>query len=122
MLAERWWWVGRSVVSESCDPMDYIARQAPLSMGFCRQEYWGGLPSPPPGDLPYPGIEPGSLALQADSLLTATSNCYESCTRVRGQRAEVGCSFRQVVIEGPPDDLKEVRLMRNRCRGPVVGV
>ena len=39
-----------------------IARQAPLSMGFSRQEYWSGLPCPPPGDLPYPGIEPMSLA------------------------------------------------------------
>ena len=34
------------------------ARQAPLSMGFSRQEYWSGLPCPPPGDLPDPGIEP----------------------------------------------------------------
>ena len=38
-----------------------IARQAPLSMGFSRQEYWSGLPCPPPGDLPDPGIEPISL-------------------------------------------------------------
>ena len=38
-----------------------IACQAPLSMGFSRQEYWGGLPCPPPGDLPNPGIEPISL-------------------------------------------------------------
>ena len=45
------------------------AHQAPLSMGFSRQEYWSGLPFPSPGDLPYPGIEPGSPALQADSLL-----------------------------------------------------
>ena len=37
------------------------ARQAPLSMGFCRQEYWSGLPCPPPGDLPDPGIKPVSL-------------------------------------------------------------
>ena len=37
-------------------------------MGFSRQEYWRGLPFPPPGDLPYPGIEPGSPAMQADSL------------------------------------------------------
>ena len=42
--------------------------QAPLSMGFPRQEYWSGLPFVPPGDLPDPGIEPGSPALQADSL------------------------------------------------------
>ena len=42
-----------------------VARQAPPSMGFSRQEYWSGLP---PGDLPNPGIEPRSPALQADSL------------------------------------------------------
>ena len=47
-----------------------VARQAPLSMGFSRQEYWSGLPFPSPGDLPNPRIEPRSLALQADSLLT----------------------------------------------------
>ena len=48
-----------------------VARQAPLSMGFSRQEYWRGLPCPPPGDLCNPGIEPMSLmspALQAGSL------------------------------------------------------
>ena len=45
-----------------------IAHQALLSMGFSRQEYWSGLPFPSPGDLPNPGIEPRSLALQADAL------------------------------------------------------
>ena len=45
-----------------------IARQAPLSMGFSQQEYWSGLPFPSPGDLPDPGIEPRSPALQADAL------------------------------------------------------
>ena len=44
------------------------ASQAPPSMGFSRQEYWSGLPFPSPGDLPDSGIEPGSLALQADVL------------------------------------------------------
>ena len=39
-----------------------VALQAPLSMGFSRQEYWGGWPFPSPGDLPIPGIEPESLA------------------------------------------------------------
>ena len=43
-----------------------VACQAPLSMGFSRQEYWRELPFPSPGDLPYPGIEPGSPGLQAD--------------------------------------------------------
>ena len=47
-----------------------VACQAPLSMGFSRQKYWSGLPFPPPGDLPDPGIKLGSLALQADSLPT----------------------------------------------------
>ena len=46
-----------------------VACQAPLSMGFSRHAYWSGLPFPSPGDLSDPGIEPGSLALQADSLL-----------------------------------------------------
>ena len=41
------------------------ARQAPLSMGFPRQEYWGGLPFPSPGDHPYPGIKPTSPASPA---------------------------------------------------------
>ena len=38
-----------------------VAHQAPVSMGFSRQEYWSGLPCPPPGDLPNPGTEPTSL-------------------------------------------------------------
>ena len=45
-----------------------VAYKAPLSMEFSRQEYWSGLPFPSPGDLPHPGIEPRSHALQADAL------------------------------------------------------
>ena len=45
-----------------------VAHQAPLSMEFSSQEYWSGFPFPSPGLLPDPGIEPGSPALQADSL------------------------------------------------------
>ena len=45
-----------------------VACQAPLSMRFPREGYWGGLPCPPPGDLPNPGIDPRSPALQVDSL------------------------------------------------------
>ena len=59
--------VSRSVMSDSVNPWT-VARQAPLSMGFSRQEYWSGLPFPSPGDRPNPGIKPGSPALQADSL------------------------------------------------------
>ena len=61
--------VNRSVVSDSVTPWT-VAQQVPLSMGFSRQEYWSGLPCPSPGDLSNPGIEPGSPALQADSLLS----------------------------------------------------
>ena len=45
-----------------------VAYEAPLSMGFSRQESWSGLPFPSPGDLPNPGIEPRSPVLQEDSL------------------------------------------------------
>ena len=47
-----------------------VAYQAPLSMGFPRQEYWSGLPFPFPGDRPSPEIEPGSPELKADTLLS----------------------------------------------------
>ena len=47
-----------------------VAYQAPPSMGFSRQDCWSGLPFPSPGDLPDPGIEPGSPTLQADALLS----------------------------------------------------
>ena len=45
-----------------------VAYQASLSMGFSRHEYWSGLPFPSPGDLPDPGIEPRSPALEAEAL------------------------------------------------------
>ena len=51
--------LSHSVVSDSLRP--YGASQAPLSMGFYRQEFWSGLPGPSPGDLPDPGIEPEVL-------------------------------------------------------------
>ena len=51
-----------------------FSEAAPLSMGFSRQEYWSGLPFPSPGDLPDPGLQAGSPALQADSLP------FEPCT------------------------------------------
>ena len=59
------------LVAKSCPSLVTpwtVAHQAPLPMGFSRQEYWSALPCPPPGDLPDPGIKPGSPALQADSL------------------------------------------------------
>ena len=61
------------LVPKSCPTLAtpwIVACQTPLSMGFSRQEYWNGLQFPSLGDLPDPGIEPGSPALQADSLPT----------------------------------------------------
>ena len=57
--------VSCSVTSDSLQPHGL---QSPLSMGFSRQEYWSRLPFPSPGDLPNPGSEPQSPALQANSL------------------------------------------------------
>ena len=62
----------RMLVSQSClttIPWT-IVPQDPLFVEFSRQEFWSGLPFPSPGDLPDPGFEPGSSALQADSLLS----------------------------------------------------
>ena len=66
------WWFG-GLVTQSCPTLVTpwtVACQAPLSMGFSKQEYWSGLPFPSPGDLPNPGTEPRSPALQVDSLPT----------------------------------------------------
>ena len=59
-----------------------VARQAPLSMGFPRQEYWSALPLPSPRDLPKPGIEPMSPTWQADSL--ALSHLESPCSNIEG--------------------------------------
>ena len=59
----RGWWLSRQVVSDSFVTPRSVAHQTLLSMGFPRQEYWSGLPFPPPGDLLHPGIRPASSAL-----------------------------------------------------------
>ena len=64
--------VSHLVMSDSLQPWT-VAHHALLSVGISRQEYWGGLPFCPPGDLPDPGIEPRSSAWQADSLPTEPS-------------------------------------------------
>ena len=62
-----------------CDTIDY-SRQAPLSTGFSRQEHWSGLPFPPPGHLPDPGIEPTSLMSPAlAGGFFTTSSDWEAC-------------------------------------------
>ena len=63
------WWFSHSCVRLFETPWA-VALQAPLFMGFSRQQYWSGFPLPSPGDLPIPGIELGSPVLQADSLAT----------------------------------------------------
>ena len=71
-----------SIMSNSTNPWTV----APLSMGFSRQEYWGGLPFPSPVYLPNPGIEPGSLALWADSLPSeprGKPNIHNICKRAQ---------------------------------------
>ena len=81
-----------------------IARQAPLSMEFSRQEYWSSLPFPTPGDLPDPGIEPQSLAL-ADRFFT-TSTTWEACkifcllSRIHTLRYPIGMVIRITKIPG----------------------
>ena len=75
-----------------CNPMDYIVRQAPLSMGFSRQESWSVLPFPPAGDLPHPGIEPPSLmspALAGGFFTTSTTREASHCQVRETERSEV---------------------------------
>ena len=67
-----------------CDPVD-CSSQAPLSMGFSRQEHWSGLPCPSPGDLPDPGIEPESLRSPASAgRVFTTSATWEAPKHVDG--------------------------------------
>ena len=67
-----------SFEDESCSlrPPWTVAYQAPSSMGFSKQSYGSGLPFPSPGDLPNPGIEPRSPALQADALTSEPPGIY----------------------------------------------
>ena len=80
--------------------MDCVAHQAPLSMGFLRQEYWSGLPFPTPEDLPNPEIKPCSHALHVDSLLFEPpgKSCSSSVTNYLHELTEhffsMGISFK----------------------------
>ena len=85
-----------------------VAYQAPPSMGFSRQECWSGLPFPSPGDLPDPGIEPRSPALQADALLSEPMQKYMLNDSI--SRKSLGymnkCTLR-LLIQGFNDKLEE---------------
>ena len=75
------------LVTESCLALRgpwTVARQAPLSMGFSRQEYWSGLPCPPPRDLPDPGIEPASPALAGATRGVSSSSKGDAKTLGKG--------------------------------------
>ena len=65
----RWWWCSPKLYLTLVTPWT-VPREAALSMGLPRQEYWSVLPLPSPGDLPNAGIEPAFPALQADSILS----------------------------------------------------
>ena len=91
-----------------------VARQAPLSLGFSRQQYWSGLPFPSPRDLPDPGFKPRSPALQVDSLPTAPpvkSGSIHTCLLLSPEQLvwlprKASVSLCRVVSLGvPPADL-----------------
>ena len=74
-----------------------VAYQAPPSMGFSRQEYWSGLPFPSPGDLPDPGIEPRSPALEADAL-TSEPLQYKNGNCLRAEASLHACIANRKLI------------------------
>ena len=77
-----------------------LAHQAPLSVGFSRQEYWSGLLCPSPGNLPNPGIKPRSPAFQADSLPTEPPG--KPCGNYIGlQIPDTGCLVSTAVLSPP---------------------
>ena len=91
-----------------------VARQAPLSMGFSRQEYWSGLPIPSPGDLPNPGIKPDSLPLshqgspQGDGEELAKETEIEQLGRRWSQERAMSWKPRENVSRGRDSELWNV--------------
>ena len=85
---------GEGLVAKSCLTLAIPwtgAYQARLSMGFSRQEYWSGLPFPSTGDLPDPGIEPRSPALQEESLPTELQGKSQKDESQRTDTFELWC-------------------------------
>ena len=76
--------------------------QAPLSIGFSRQEYWSGLPFCSPGDLPDPGIEPRSPALQADALPSELPGKPHTICMLTATKSLQSCPTLCNPIEGSP--------------------
>ena len=77
------------VVSDSFVSPWTVALQAPLFMEFSSQEYWSGLPFPSPGNLPNPGIEPTSPALQVDSLLLSHQGSLTKTVMIKFTEIEI---------------------------------
>ena len=98
-------WLSCHLVAQSCpslcDPMDWwaLALEAPLSMGFHRQEYWTGLPFPPAGDLLDPGVKPRSPVL-AGGFFTAESLGSEAPMGDRATEAQGRWPARGRIIPG----------------------
>ena len=80
--------VSRPVTFDSETPWS-VAHQCPLSLGFSVQEYWNELTFPSPGVLSDPGVEPGSPALQADSLTFEPQEKLSGCSRILPLRTRV---------------------------------
>ena len=92
-------------------------RQAPLSVGFYRQEYWGGLPCPPPGDLPDPGTEPVSLTLPLGGIFSVPFPAISPTRMVAGTQQVLsdcgqteGMSLTQTLSLGLSILIQNVRL------------
>ena len=82
-ILSRDWLFSCSVMPDSFTTLWTVARQASLSTGFPRQDYWSGLPFPFPGDLPNSEIEPKSPAWKADSLLLSHQGSKEFACQCR---------------------------------------
>ena len=94
-------WCARVLATQACltlcSPWT-ASLQAPLSMGFSGQEHWSGLPCPPPGDLPNPGVKPQSLALQTDSLLSESAGRWRDPNLTLGDGGSCGFPSRSQLI------------------------
>ena len=104
------------------------ACQAPLSMGFSRKEHWSGLPFPSPEDLSYPGIEPGSPALQVDSLPTEppgkpqySAAAAKSPKQIRRGKGPAGQEVYVQVSENPAAEAQEQRMETSPEHSPLPG-
>ena len=96
-----------SVMSDSVT-LRTVVHQAPLSMGFSRQEYWSGLPCPPPGDLPGPGIEPTSLMSPA-----LAGRFFTTSTTWKAPQVAISFGKKKITMANL---LNSFRSMRLKCK------